>query len=74
MLKAIVNHWFIIVLFKGAVGVRGVDEPVAGDGGGRVVDLEVLLCAIAIGAMGFFNARGPSVPVLDLCQCPFAKD
>ena len=53
-------------------------QRVDGDGGGRVVDMDSLLGAMAIGAMGFLNARGPSVPaldllgarILDLCQCP----
>ena len=70
-LKAILCHSFTIVLSNGAmdggwtlvVGVRGVED-VDGDGGGRVVDLDGLLGAMAIGAMGFLNARG-SVPALD---------
>ena len=46
------------------VGVRGVDRPVDGDGGGRVVGLDGLARCHGLGAMGFLNARG-SVPALD---------
>ena len=58
------------------VGVRGVDRPVDGDGGGRVVGLDGLArchglsqCQGLGARAGLLNARG-SVPALDLCQYP----
>ena len=61
LLKGILNHGFIIVLFNGAMMAPGhllsvsdgVDRPVVDDGGGRVGDLDGLLGAIFIGAVDF---------------------
>ena len=72
LIKSYSNHGFIIVLSNGAMdggwtlvlGVRGVDQPVDGDGVGRVVGLDGLARCHGLGAMGFLNARG-SVPALD---------
>ena len=90
LIKSYSNHGFIIVLSNGAmdggwtlvVGVRGVDQPVDGDGVGGVVGPDGLArchghrchglpqCQGLGAHAGLLNARGPSVPALDSCQCP----
>ena len=60
----------MIVLFNGAVGVRGGSDGVD-DGGGRVWNLDDFL---GFSVSRVSHARGSSVPALDLCQNPSTRD